>query len=64
VDGCNVRDSPILPSSHTGGQRYFHENFQDDIAILRVYGTPDLFSTITCNPKWSEITEDLLLDPG
>jgi hypothetical protein len=64
VDGCDVGDSPILPSSHTGGQRYFQENFQDAIAISRVYGTPGLFSTITCNPKWSEITEDLLLDPG
>ncbi|KAM0844822.1 hypothetical protein ACQ4PT_056765 [Festuca glaucescens] len=64
VDGCDVGKSVILPSSHTGGRRYFQENFQDALAISRVYGAPDLFSTFTCNPKWPEITEALLLQPG
>ncbi|KAM0844699.1 hypothetical protein ACQ4PT_056882 [Festuca glaucescens] len=64
VDGCDVGKSVILPSSHTGGRRYFQENFQDALAISRVYGAPDLFSTFTCNPKWPEITEALLLEPG
>jgi hypothetical protein len=64
VDGCDVGKSVILPSSHTGGRRYFQENFQDALAIARVYGAPDLFSTFTCNPKWPEITEALLLQPG
>jgi hypothetical protein len=27
VDGCDVGKSIILPSSHTGGRRYFQENF-------------------------------------
>jgi hypothetical protein len=64
VDGCDVGKSVILPSSHTGGRRYFQENFQDALAISRVHGVPDLFSTFTCNPKWPKITEALLLEPG
>lgn len=64
MDGCDVGKAIIVPSSHTGGRRYFQECFQDALAIARVYGAPDLFSTFTCNPKWPEITEALLLEPG
>jgi len=53
-----------LPSSHTGGRRYFQKKFQDALDIARVHGAPDLFSTFTCNPKWPEITEALLFEPG
>ena len=64
VDGEAVGKRTVLPSSHTGGRRYFQENFQDALAVSRVHGCPDIFSTFTCNPKWSEITEALLLEPG
>jgi hypothetical protein len=64
TDGAAVGKKSILPSSHTGGKRYFVENFQDGLAICRVYGAPGLFVTFTCNPKWQEITEALLLEPG
>ena len=64
TDCCHVGKSIILPSTHMGGRRYFQENFQDALAISRVYAAPDLFSTFTCNPKWPEITEALLLEPG
>ncbi|KAM0887151.1 hypothetical protein ACQ4PT_029235 [Festuca glaucescens] len=62
--GGSVGKKTVLPSSHTGGARYFQENFQDGLAICRVYGAPGLFTTFTCNPKWSEIAEALLLEPG
>ena len=29
------------------------------MAIVRHYGKPDLFITITCNPEWPEIREAL-----
>ena len=29
------------------------------MAIIRAIGKPDLFVTITCNPKWSEILNEL-----
>lgn len=52
----------ILPSSFTGGPRYMQSLYQDAMAIVRKYGKPDLFITMTCNPKWPEITRELL--PG
>ena len=64
VDGADVGKMTILPSSHTGGRRYFVENFQDGLAVCRVHAAPDIFTTFTCNPKWPEITEALLLEPG
>lgn len=32
------------------------------MAIVRAFGKPDLFVTITCNPAWPEVTQALL--PG
>ncbi|XP_061344069.1 uncharacterized protein LOC133290038 [Gastrolobium bilobum] len=46
----------IIPSSFTGGPRYMAENCKDAFAICRWAGYPHLFITITCNPKWPEIT--------
>ena len=40
------------------------ENFQDAVAIARVHGCPDIFTTFTCNPKWPEIAEALAVEPG
>ena len=31
------------------------DNCQDAMAIFRMFGYPDLFLTMTCNPKWPEI---------
>jgi hypothetical protein len=33
--------------------------YQDSMAIVRQYGKPDLFITMTCNPKWEEIVSAL-----
>ena len=52
----------ILPSSHTGGPRYFNAKFQDAMALVRKYHKPDLFITMTCNPNWPEIQKNL--SPG
>ena len=30
-----------------------------DLSLVREYGKPDLFITMTCNPKWSEIVNEL-----
>jgi len=45
----------ILPSSFTGGPRHMVQQYQDAMAICRWAGTPDLFVTMTCNPRWPEI---------
>ena len=51
----------ILPSSYTGSPRYYNEKFQDAMAILRKYHKPDLFITMTCNPQWPEIKNNLVV---
>ena len=52
----------ILCSSFQGGPRWYNAKFQDAMAIVRKYGKPDYFITMTCNPKWPEIVKELL--PG
>ncbi|KAM0930661.1 hypothetical protein ACQ4PT_000849 [Festuca glaucescens] len=64
MDGSSVGKKNILPSSYTGGRRYMIENFQDAVAISRVHGCPDIFTTFTCNPKWPEIADALSTEPG
>src|SRR5439155_27208386 len=56
----NVGQRIILPSSFTGSPQQMHKLYQDRMAIVRVFGKPDLFITITCNPKWPEIQNALL----
>ena len=63
-NGKNVGVEYILHSSYTGGPRYMIQNYQDGMAICRVFGAPDLFITFTCNPKWDEIAEALVFEPG
>jgi hypothetical protein len=45
----------ILSSSFTGSIRYMQQLYQDSMAIVREFGKPDLFITVTCNPKWPEL---------
>ncbi|XP_071581098.1 uncharacterized protein, partial [Temnothorax nylanderi] len=52
----------ILPSTFIGSPRNMQQNYQDAMAIVAKFGKPDLFITMTCNPKWREIEENLL--PG
>ena len=49
----------ILASSFTGGPRWYNAKAQDGMAICRAYHKPDLFITMTCNPKWLEIGNEL-----
>ena len=35
------------------------ENFHDSIAVSRVHGSPDIFTTFTYDPNWPEIVEGL-----
>ncbi|KYM98545.1 ATP-dependent DNA helicase PIF1 [Cyphomyrmex costatus] len=50
----------ILPSTFIGSPRNMLQNYQDAMAIVTKYGKPDLFITMTCNPQWREIQENLL----
>jgi len=52
----------ILPSSYVGSPRFMTQLFQDAMAICRHFHKPDLFLTMTANPKRSEIIYSLF--PG
>jgi len=52
----------ILSSSHVGSLRFMTQLFQDAMAICRHFHKPDLFLTMTANPKWLEIIHSLF--PG
>jgi hypothetical protein len=59
--GNNVGLKMILPSSFQGGERAMGQLYQNAMARVRKFGKPNLFVTFTCNPKWKEITDALLL---
>lgn len=52
----------ILPSTFIGSPRNMHQNYLDAMALVQKFGKPSLFITMTCNPKWPEIVNNLL--PG
>ena len=45
----------VLPSSFTGGPRSLAQLYQDTMTIVRRFGKPDLFLTVTCNSAWPDI---------
>ena len=58
----NIRDSGrpfVLTSTFIGGKRHMQQNYQDAMAICAKFGTPDLFLTYTCNPKHTDIFNNL-----
>lgn len=57
AEGVGLR--VILPSSYTGGDCAMAQIYQDSMAVVRVLGKPSLFITVTANPKWKEIQDQL-----
>ena len=49
----------VLSPSYTGSPRYYQEKFLNSTTIVARYGKPDLFITMTCNPNWPEIKNQL-----
>ena len=49
----------ILPSMFVSGDRYMHQNYQDAIGLIQRFGKPHLFITMTTNPDWDEIQQQL-----
>ena len=49
----------ILPASITGSPRWYVEQLMDAMAIVRVFGKPTLFLTLTTNPRWMDIVDSL-----
>ncbi|WVZ58176.1 hypothetical protein U9M48_008472, partial [Paspalum notatum var. saurae] len=64
VDGSEMGNHTILPASYTRGRRYMIQNYHDGLAICRVHGPLDFFTTFTCNAKWPEIAQAIACHPG
>jgi hypothetical protein len=52
----------VLLSSFLGGDHFISQCYQDLMAIVCKYTYLSIFLTFTANPKWDEITCELL--PG
>ena len=52
----------VLPASFTGSPRYMYKHYLDALAIAQREGKFDLFITITGNPNWDGVKENLF--PG
>ncbi|KAG2210181.1 hypothetical protein INT45_004502 [Circinella minor] len=61
-DMANVGKRVILPLSFIGGPCHMQQLYQDAMSIVRRFGKPDIFVTVTTNPRWHEIQDCLL--PG
>uniref|UniRef100_A0A453ESB6 ATP-dependent DNA helicase n=1 Tax=Aegilops tauschii subsp. strangulata TaxID=200361 RepID=A0A453ESB6_AEGTS len=58
-NGDAVGKRRVLTSSFIGGPRDKLRRYLDAMALVRKYGKPDVFLTMTCNPNWEEITREL-----
>ena len=57
-EGIAVGRKVILPTTFQGSPRNLREKYHDAMAMVVRYGKPDLFITMTCNPKWMEFEEN------
>ncbi|XP_027171842.1 uncharacterized protein LOC113771461 [Coffea eugenioides] len=58
-EGLKVGRKVILPASFIGGPRDMRRRYLDAMALVQKYGKPDIFLTMTCNPMWKEIQDNL-----
>ncbi|GJS72867.1 uncharacterized protein Tco_0705708 [Tanacetum coccineum] len=49
----------VLAVSFIGGPRAMRRRFLDAMTLVQDAGKPDIFLTMTCNPNWPEIVENL-----
>ena len=59
TQGSKIGHRIILLASFIGGPRDMRKRYMEAMALVQRFGKPDLFLTITCNPCWLEIKEEL-----
>ena len=52
----------VLSKDFPRSDRDVHSRFMDTMALVTRYGKLDFFVTMTCDPYWDEIVEQLLPD--
>ncbi|XP_074303199.1 uncharacterized protein LOC141637624 [Silene latifolia] len=58
--GTHIGNSYILPASFTECGRDLRCRYLSSMSMVQRYGKPDIFLTMTCNPRWPEIEHELL----
>ncbi|KAK9139056.1 hypothetical protein Scep_008737 [Stephania cephalantha] len=58
-NGSQIGRRVILPASFIGGPRDMRKRYMDAMSLVQRFGKPDIFLTMTCNPKWKEIKNEL-----
>ena len=58
-DNTPLGKKVFLPSSVTKTPRWQSEQYQDAMTMIARLGKPDLFLTMTCNPTWKQIKENI-----
>jgi hypothetical protein len=48
-----------LPASFVFSPRYMRQCYLDSMALVRAFGLPSLFLTMTCSPDWPEIAASI-----
>ncbi|XP_021730838.1 uncharacterized protein LOC110697766 [Chenopodium quinoa] len=56
---ANVERRVILPATFIGGPRDLKKRYLNAMSLVQRFGKPDLFITMTCNPNWPEIKQEL-----
>ena len=59
TEEAKVGQMIVLPASFTSSPRYMYSHYLDALAIAREYRKFTLFITMTGNPKWSTVQENL-----
>ncbi|KIJ10636.1 hypothetical protein PAXINDRAFT_85770 [Paxillus involutus ATCC 200175] len=59
---ADVGRNIVLPLSHSGSHHHMQQLLQDSLAICRDCQKPNIFLTMTANPDWPEVHNNLL--PG
>lgn len=62
INAASVGRRVVLPASFIGGPCNMKCRYLNAMTLVRKFSKPDLFVTMTCNPKWVEITSQLRLD--
>ena len=57
--GSRVGRRILLPASFIGGLRDMRHRYLDAVALVQRFGKPNIFLTVTCNPRWPKILQEL-----
>ncbi|KAG5536263.1 hypothetical protein RHGRI_023890 [Rhododendron griersonianum] len=58
-DPSKIGKRIVLPGTFIGGPRDMRKRYLNAMTLVERYGKPDLFLTMTCNPNWQEIKDQM-----